>query len=118
VARDEPGDLRSGEEVRDDVLAAPGPPEVSKDRRHHGGMPDRIDDDELAERVERERADAGLTDYAPGDVPPATDDPAPVDLTQTDGYRDEVAEVDRQVREGAVSSGERPDFPPTRYPQD
>jgi hypothetical protein len=39
----------------------------------HGGMPLKPDDDELAERTERERAAAGLEPVAPGDVPPATD---------------------------------------------
>ena len=51
------------------------------------GMPLRPDDDELAAAVERDRVAAGLADYAPSDVPPATDplpegtDPA-VDLAQ------------------------------------
>ena len=39
----------------------------------HGGMPLRLDDDELERAVERDRVAAGLADYAPSDVPPATD---------------------------------------------
>lgn len=41
--------------------------------RMHGGMPLRPDDDELAAAVERDRVAAGVEDYAPSDVPPATD---------------------------------------------
>ena len=53
----------------------------------HGGMPTRLDDDELELAVERDRVAAGLADYAPGDVPPATDPvpegtPEAVDLAQ------------------------------------
>lgn len=66
---------RSGDEVRDDVLAAPGPPDVHRDRREHGGAPERLDDDALAARTGQERVDAGLADYDPDSVPPATDDP-------------------------------------------
>jgi len=39
----------------------------------HAGMPDRLDDDALAAATEQERVDAGLEDYAPSQVPPATD---------------------------------------------
>jgi hypothetical protein len=41
-------------------------------RSEHGGMP-RRDDDEFALAAERDRVAAGLEDYAPDDVPPATD---------------------------------------------
>jgi hypothetical protein len=41
-------------------------------RSEHGGMPPRSDDEyELA--VERDRVAAGLADYVPEDVPPATE---------------------------------------------
>jgi hypothetical protein len=114
MARD---DLSNGEDVRDDVMAAPGPPDVRRDRREHGGAPQRLDDDALAERTEDERVEAGLDAFNPDDVPAATDDPAPVDITGTEQYQDEKAEVDREVREGLIASGgERPDFPPSRYP--
>lgn len=42
-------------------------------RRDPGKMPERVDDDALAAATEQERADAGLTDFADTDVPPATD---------------------------------------------
>jgi hypothetical protein len=41
-------------------------------RSEHGGMPPRSDEDyELA--VQRDRVAAGLADYVPEDVPPATE---------------------------------------------
>jgi hypothetical protein len=43
------------------------------DRREHGKAPARPDDDELAHRAEEERVEAGIDDYDPDDVPPATD---------------------------------------------
>ena len=43
------------------------------DRREHGGMPLRLDDDALERAVEEDRVAAGLSDYAPSDVPPADD---------------------------------------------
>jgi hypothetical protein len=42
------------------------------DRSGHGKMP-QLDDDQLALIAERERVAAGLADYVPDDVPPATD---------------------------------------------
>ena len=114
MAREE---QRSGEEVRDDVMSAPGPPEVRRDRREHGGAAERFDDDALAERTEQERVEAGVDDYDPDDVPPATDDPVPVDITETQEYQDERAEIDVEIDEGLLSSGgQRPDFPPSSYP--
>ena len=114
MARD---DLRSGDDVRDDVMSAPGPPEVRRDRREHGGASERPDDDALAERTEQERVDAGVDDYDPNAVPPATDDPVPTDITESEQYQDERAEVDVEVDKGLLSSGgQRPDFPPSHYP--
>lgn len=49
--------------------------EAHRDRREHGGAPMRPDDDELARRTEQERVAAGVDDYDPDAVPPATDDP-------------------------------------------
>ena len=46
-----------------------------RDRRVHGGEIDRLDDDKLARLTEEERVDAGLDDYDPDEVPPATDTP-------------------------------------------
>jgi hypothetical protein len=114
MARD---DLSNGEDVRDDVMSAPGPPDVRRDRREHGGASQRPDDDALAERTEDERVEAGLDAFNPDEVPAATDDPVPVDITETEQYQDEKREIDREVDEGLIASGgERPDFPPTRYP--
>jgi hypothetical protein len=42
-------------------------------RTGHGKMPEDIDDDAYAAAAEQERVAAGLADYAPSDVPPATD---------------------------------------------
>ena len=53
-------------EPQDDALPKP----IAKG---HAGMPDRLDDDALAAATEQERVDAGLADYAPSQVPPATD---------------------------------------------
>jgi hypothetical protein len=50
------------------------------DRRGHGKMPE-LDDDELALIVARERVAAGLEDYVPEDVPPATD-PLPEEASE------------------------------------
>jgi hypothetical protein len=44
-------------------------------RSEHGGMPLHPDDDALEVAVERDRVAAGVADYAPDDVPPATDPP-------------------------------------------
>jgi hypothetical protein len=102
--------------VVDDVMAAPGPPEVTPDRREHGGAPFHLDDDALAERTEQERVDAGLEDYNPDDVPPATDDPVPSDITESDEYQEELAEVQREVKAGEVvlEDGDQ-ELPPTSY---
>jgi hypothetical protein len=88
--------------------------EFHRDRRYHGGAPQRLDDDKLAEETEDERVDAGLDAYNPDEVPPATDplppgtpEPKP-DIRDTPEYREELREA----------AAERPDaegFPPTRY---
>ncbi|ATQ28219.1 hypothetical protein D092_06580 [Rhodococcus ruber Chol-4] len=46
---------------------------VTRDRREHGKAPERLDDDYLEYRTEQERIAAGLDDYDPDRVPPATD---------------------------------------------
>lgn len=116
MAQDRGDRLSDGDEVLRDVMSAPGPPDVNRDHSYHGGAPDRLDDDTLAARTDEERVDAGLADYAAGDVPPATDDPVPVDITETAEYQEESTEVDEEVRDGRLASGERPDFPPSSYP--
>lgn len=89
---------------------------VRRDRRVHGGSPVHVDDDALARRTEAERVDAGIDDYDPDDVPPATDvEPTP-DVTQSEEYEDERAEVGKEVGEGELrQGGEQEPFPPTRY---
>ena len=90
--------------------------EGSRDRREHGGAPMHPDDDALARRTERERVDAGLEDYDPDDVPPATDTPPLADVTDTEIYQEERAEVKRQLEEGELYPlTEQHPFPPTRY---
>ncbi|WP_326686488.1 MULTISPECIES: hypothetical protein [unclassified Streptomyces] len=62
---------RQPDQAGSEADQARGPDE----RQIHGGMPDRPDDEELARRAEAERAEAGLEDYDPEDVPPATETP-------------------------------------------
>lgn len=50
-------------------------------RTGHGKMPENIDDDVYEAAAEQERVAAGLADYAPGDVPPATD-PLPSEASE------------------------------------
>lgn len=92
-----------------------GPP-IRRDRREHGGAPDRFDDDALAARTEQERADAGVTDYDPDEVPPATDVDPEFDVTATEEFEEEVGEIKRQAADGELYplTDEHP-FPPTRY---
>jgi hypothetical protein len=79
-------------------------------------MPLHPDDDELARRTERERVEAGVDDYDPEDVPPATDAPVPTDLTETEEYQEELAEIKRQTEESELYPlTDRHPFPPTRY---
>ena len=115
MARD---DRPTSEDVVEDVMSAPGPPEVHRDRREHGGggMPGHVDDDALAERTEQERVELGLDDYDPDDVPPATDDPVPTDITESEQYQEELTEIEVETDRGELPSGQRPEFPPTRYP--
>lgn len=96
-----------------------------RDRREHGGAPQRLDDDILAEMTEDERVEAGLDDYNPDEVPPATDPlppgvpTPPVDVRQADQYREERAEVRREEWTGELRELSEDDpFPPTRYEED
>jgi hypothetical protein len=91
-------------------------PEVHRDRREHGGAPTHPDDDALAARTEAERVEAGIDAYDPADVPPATDVDATFDVTQTEEYLEEGAEIDRQASEGELYPlTEKHPFPPTHY---
>ncbi len=87
-----------------------------RDRREHGGAPEHIDDDRLARLAEEERVAAGIDDYDPDEVPPATDAPPPVDVTQTSDYQEERAEIRRELDQDELPiEGERDPFPPTHY---
>jgi hypothetical protein len=87
-----------------------------RDRHEHRGYPDRIDDDRLARLTEEERVAAGIDDYDPDEVPPATDAPPPWDVTQTDEYQEERAEIRREFdQDELLIEGERDPFPPTHY---
>ena len=93
------------------------PAEFHRDRREHGGASQRLDDDQLAELAEEERVAAGLDDYDPDEVPPATDTPpVPEDIRQTEVYEEERAELRREIEDGEFREpSEKDPFPPTRY---
>ena len=88
-----------------------------RDRREHGGAPEHLDDDQLAQLTEEERVAAGLDAYDPDEVPPATDTPPqPEDITQTEVWQEERAEIRREYDKDELRvKGERDPFPPTRY---
>ena len=92
--------------------------EFHRDRREHGGIPGHLDDDQLARLTEEERVAAGLDDYDPDEVPPATDEPPTPDVTQSDEYQEARAEIRREYDKGELEvEGKRDRFPPTRYDQ-
>jgi hypothetical protein len=92
------------------------PAEFHRDRREHGGAAQRLDDDRLADLTEEERVAAGVDDFDPDEVPPATDEPPTPDIRQSEAYQQERAELRRQIDDGEYRdpSDEDP-FPPTRY---
>ena len=97
-------------------------PEFHRDRREHGGASQYLDDDKLAEITEDERVEAGLDDFNPDEVPPATDPLPPgvpepqADVRQSAVYQEERAEVRREEEAGELRelTPDNP-FPPTRY---
>jgi hypothetical protein len=93
------------------------PERIHRDRREHGGEIDRLDDDQLARLTEEERVEAGVDDFDPDEVPPATDTPPLTDdVRQTEVYQDERAETRRQEDKGEIYPiDEEHPFPPTRY---
>jgi hypothetical protein len=93
------------------------PERFHRDRHAHGGIPQHLDDDELARLTEEERVAAGLEPYDPDEVPPATDaPPLPEDITQTEEWQEERAELLREADKGEIRPvDERHPFPPTRY---
>ena len=86
-------------------------------RSEHGGEIDRLDEDQLARLTEEERVAAGVEDYDPDEVPPATDmPPLTQDVTQTEQYQEERAEFRREYEKGELHPiDEDHPFPPTRY---
>jgi hypothetical protein len=92
--------------------------EFHRNRREHPGKLERLDDDQLARLAEEERVEAGLDDFDPDEVPPATDEPPEFDVTQGEEYQEARAEIRREYDKGELEvEGERPGFPPTRYDQ-
>lgn len=103
-------------------VASMSDPQFHRERREHGGAAQHLDDDKLAEMAEDERVDAGLDDYNPDEVPPATDPLPPgvpeqrPDVRQGTGYREEQAEIRREEEAGELREPTEDDpFPPTRY---
>jgi hypothetical protein len=87
-----------------------------RDRHEHGGAPDYLDDDKLARLTEEERVEAGVDDFDPDEVPPATDAPPVQDITESDEFQEAQAEIRREEDEGELRPvTERHPFPPTRY---
>jgi hypothetical protein len=88
-----------------------------RDRREHGGAPERLDDDRLAREAEEERVDAGVDAYDPDEVPPATDTPPlDTDVRDTEQYQEERAELRREEdKDEVLIEGERQQFPPSHY---
>ncbi len=87
-----------------------------RDPHEHGGIPEHIDDDRLERLTEEERIAAGIADFDPDEVPPATDTPQKFDVTETDEYQEARAEIRRQFDEDELQiENEREQFPPTRY---
>ena len=91
--------------------------EFHRNRREHGGASARPDDDQLARLTEEERVEAGLDAYDPDEVPDAEDGDPVTDVTQTDVYEEERAEIRHELDkdELAVEGEEKRTFPPTRY---
>ncbi len=87
-----------------------------RDRHEPGGSPQHIDDDRLARLTEEERVAAGIDDYDPDEVPPATDVPPQQDVTETDEYQEARAEIRREFDKDELQiEGGRDSFPPTHY---
>ncbi|HEY2518608.1 MAG TPA: hypothetical protein VGJ19_00745 [Streptosporangiaceae bacterium] len=88
-----------------------------RDRREHGGAPERLDDDRLAREAEEERVDAGVDAYDPDEVPAATDTPPlDTDVRDTEQYQEERAELRREEdKDEVLIEGERQQFPPSHY---
>jgi hypothetical protein len=88
--------------------------EFHRDRRYHGGAPEHLDEDKLAELTEEERVDAGLDAYNPDEVPPATD-PLPEGVPERHPDLRDEPEYQEARREAAEEQPDDEGFPPTRY---
>jgi hypothetical protein len=92
------------------------PEDFRRSRREHPGKLEHLDDDQLARLAEEERVEAGLDDYDPDEVPPATDEPPEQDLTQSEVYQEARAEIERESDKDELTlEHERSPYPPTRY---
>ena len=90
--------------------------EFHRDRREHGGIPGHLDDDQLARLTEEERVAAGLDDYDPVEVPPATDAPLEPDIARSDAFQEARAEIRREYdKDELLAEGQRDPYPPARY---
>jgi hypothetical protein len=90
--------------------------EFHRDRREHAGRIDRLDDDHLARLTEEERVAAGLDAFDPDEVPPATDAPPPVDVTQSEEFQEARAEIEREADAGELRAlDEQHPYPPSHY---
>jgi hypothetical protein len=91
--------------------------EFHRNRREHGGAPAHPDDDRLARLTEEERVEAGLDAYDPDEVPDAEGGEPVTDITHSDVYEEERAEIRHELDhdELAVEGEEKRSFPPTRY---
>ena len=100
-----------------DEFAEQFPERLRRHRNEHGGEIDRLDEDQLAGLTEEERVAAGVADYDPDEVPPATDTPPLTqDVRQTEQYQEERAEFIREYEKGELHPiDEDHPFPPTRY---
>jgi len=92
------------------------PEDFRRNRREHPGKLERLDDDQLARLAEEERVEAGVDDYDPDEVPPATDAPPEYDVREGEEYQEARAEILREYDKGELETKGEPDrFPPTRY---
>ena len=90
--------------------------EFHRDRREHPGKLERLDDDQLARLAEEERVEAGLDDFDPDEVPPATDAPPEPDIARSDAFQEARAEIRREYdKDELLAEGQRDPYPPTRY---
>ena len=90
--------------------------EFHRPRREHPGKLERLDDDQLARLTEEERVEAGLDDFDPDEVPPATDAPPEPDITESDTYQEARAEIRREYDKDELTvEGQRDPYPPSHY---